>query len=136
MANRPSAVLAASRRPLFHTAKPAARAACRLALGLHQPSQQRAVAFSGRGVAGIGSHPIPVEIDGLDQLPDVLESWGTSSKPSELDVQRTLDCHAVWVGRGVAIRRLSGQGEMTETCHRLRAVDRQALTAVGRASDS
>jgi hypothetical protein len=51
---------------------------------------------------------IPVEIDDLDQLPDVLDSWGMGPKPSQLDVQRALDRHAVWVGQGLAVRRLSG----------------------------
>jgi hypothetical protein len=51
---------------------------------------------------------IPVEIDDLDQLPDVLEGWGVSRKPSQLDVQRALNRYAVWVGRGLAVRRLKG----------------------------
>ena len=51
---------------------------------------------------------IPVEIDDLDQLPDVLESWGVKVRPSPLDVQRALDLHAVWVRQGVAVRRLKG----------------------------
>jgi hypothetical protein len=49
---------------------------------------------------------IPVEIDDLDQLPDVLEGWGVSSKPCELDVRRALDRYAVWIGGVVAVRRL------------------------------
>jgi hypothetical protein len=51
---------------------------------------------------------IPVEIDDLDQLGDVLDSWGVLKKPSQLDVQRALDFHAVWVGREVAVRHLKG----------------------------
>jgi hypothetical protein len=51
---------------------------------------------------------IPVEIDDLDQLPDVLEGWGVSRKPSQLDVQRALNRYAVWVGGIVAVRGLKG----------------------------
>jgi hypothetical protein len=62
--------------------------------------------------AGEGNNPdwprIPVEIDDLDQLGDILDSWGVVKKPSQLDVQRALDHHAIWVGRGLAVRRLKG----------------------------
>ena len=34
---------------------------------------------------------IPVEIDDLDQLADVLDGWGISNKPSQLDVKGALD---------------------------------------------
>jgi hypothetical protein len=47
---------------------------------------------------------IPVEIDDLGQLRDVLEGWGIKAIPGQLNVQRALDRHAVWVGRGVAVR--------------------------------
>jgi len=49
---------------------------------------------------------IPVEIDDLDEIGDVLDSWGVLKKPSQWDVQRALDYHAVWVGREVAVRQL------------------------------
>jgi hypothetical protein len=49
---------------------------------------------------------MPVEIDDLDQLSDVLDSWGIVKKPSALDVQNALDRHEVWVGRGLAVRQL------------------------------
>jgi hypothetical protein len=55
---------------------------------------------------------IPVEIDDLDQLGDILDSWGVVKKPSQLDVQRALDRHAVWVGGIVAVRKLKGPGEI------------------------
>ena len=42
----------------------------------------------------------------LDHLSDVLDGWGVKNKPSELDVERALDRHAVWIGRGVAVRRV------------------------------
>jgi hypothetical protein len=49
---------------------------------------------------------MPMEIDDLDQLSDVLDSWGIVKKPNPLDVQRALDFHAVWIGRGLAVRQL------------------------------
>src|SRR4029450_7795885 len=51
---------------------------------------------------------IPVQISDLDQLSDVLDIWGVRNKPSQLDVERAIDRHAVWIGRGVAVRRMKG----------------------------
>jgi hypothetical protein len=51
---------------------------------------------------------IPVEIDDLEQLADVLEGWGISARPGQLDVQNALDRYAVWVRQGVAVRQLKG----------------------------
>ena len=51
---------------------------------------------------------VPVQISDLDQLSDVLDMWGVRKKPSQLDVERALDRYAVWVGPGMAVRRLKG----------------------------
>jgi hypothetical protein len=51
---------------------------------------------------------IPIEIDSLDQLADILESWGVGVRPNPLDVQRAIDLHAVWVRQTVAVRQLRG----------------------------
>jgi hypothetical protein len=43
------------------------------------------------------------------QLADILDWWGIRlARASQLDVQRALDRHAVWVGDQVAVRRLKG----------------------------
>ena len=60
----------------------------------------------------IGWPRIPVEIDDLDQLGDILDGWGVAKKPSQLDVQRALDRHGGWVGGIVAVRKLKGPGEI------------------------
>ena len=51
---------------------------------------------------------IPIQIDDLDQLSDVLDMWGVRNRPSQLDVERALDRNAVWVGRGLAVRCVKG----------------------------
>jgi len=33
---------------------------------------------------------IPVQINDLDQLSDVLDMWGVTNRPSQLDVERAL----------------------------------------------
>jgi hypothetical protein len=56
-----------------------------------------------------GPH-IPMEIDDLEQLREVLEVWGMKPpvRSSRLDVERALDRHQVWVAGRVAVRRLRG----------------------------
>ncbi|MET0660821.1 MAG: hypothetical protein ABW110_21990 [Steroidobacteraceae bacterium] len=51
---------------------------------------------------------IPVQISDLDQLSDVLDGWGVKNKPSQLDVEQAVDRHAVWIGRGMAVRLMKG----------------------------
>jgi hypothetical protein len=51
---------------------------------------------------------IPIQIDDLDQLSDVLDMWGVRNRPCQLDVERAVDRHAVWIGRGVAVRCVKG----------------------------
>jgi hypothetical protein len=56
-----------------------------------------------------GSH-IPMEIETLDELADVLDGWGMKApaRSSPLDVERSLDRFQVWIGGRVAVRRLKG----------------------------
>jgi hypothetical protein len=51
---------------------------------------------------------IPVQIDDLEQLGDVLDGWGVKVTPSQLDVQNALDRYQVWVRWGVAVRQIRG----------------------------
>ena len=56
-----------------------------------------------------GPH-IPMEIDDLEQLGEVLEGWGMKlpTRSSPLDVERALDRYQVWLGGRVAVKRLKG----------------------------
>ena len=54
-----------------------------------------------------GPH-IPMEIDDLEQLREVLDVWGMKLpvRYSPLDVERALDRYQVWVAGRVAVKRL------------------------------
>jgi hypothetical protein len=49
---------------------------------------------------------VPVQISDLDQLSDVLDGWGIRHKPNPIDVEDALDLHSVWIGQGLAVRRV------------------------------
>jgi hypothetical protein len=53
---------------------------------------------------------IPIEIDDLDQLADVLEGWGVTRPvgASAVNIERALDRSQVWTAGGIAVRRLRG----------------------------